>query len=75
MLGQIGAVPAGLLVGELAGEIHRHVDLVHERDRRQRVGHRGHEVVVGAGLRHLVDRLAVQDLVGLARPIALLDRV
>ena len=38
VLREIGAVTAGLLIGPLAGEVRRHVDLVHERDRRQRVG-------------------------------------
>ncbi len=40
VLGQVGAVPAGLLVLPLAGHERRHVDLVDERDRVERVGHR-----------------------------------
>ena len=41
VLGEIGAVPAGLLVLPLAGHEHRHLDLVDERDRVERVGDRG----------------------------------
>ena len=64
---------ARLLVRELAGHVHRHLDLLDERDRRERVGHRGLVVVVGPDLGQQVRRLAVEDLVGLAGLVALLD--
>ena len=41
VLGEVGAVTSGLLVLPLAGHERRHVDLVHERDRVERVGDRG----------------------------------
>ena len=47
VLGQVGAVPARLLVGPLAGHEGRHVDPVHEGDRRERVGDLGPVVAVG----------------------------
>ena len=72
-LGERRAVTAGLLVGPLAGHEHRHVDLVDEGDGRERIGDRGVVVVVRADLRHQVDRLGVQRLVGRARLVALLD--
>ena len=73
VLGQGGTVTAGLLVGPLAGHERRHVDLVNERHRCQGVGDLGHVVVVGADLGHQVRRLGVEDLVGVAGLIALLD--
>ncbi len=70
------AVAAGLLVGPLAGEVGRRLDLVHERDRRQRVGDALRTVVaVGPHLGEQVERLGVQRLVGLARLVAALDPV
>ena len=73
LAGERRAVAAGLLVGPLAGHERRHLDLVHERDRRERVGHLGHVVVVGTNLRHQVDGLRMQRLVRRAGRIALLD--
>ncbi len=73
VLSQVRTVPAGLLVGPLARHVHGHLDLVDERDRRQRIRHRGLVVVVGADLREQVHGLAVQHLVGLARCVALLN--
>ncbi len=45
MLGQIGAMAAGLLVLPLTGHEHGGLDLVHERDRVERIG--DGRVVVG----------------------------
>ena len=73
VLGQIGTVTAGLLVRPLAGHEHRHVDLVDEGDRRQRVGDGGYVVIVGADLGQQVRRLAVEDLIGPAGLVPLLD--
>ena len=70
---EVGAVSAGLLVLPLAGHEHRHVDLVDERDRVERVGDRGVVVRVGRDLRVQVGRLTVQHLVGRARRVAALD--
>ena len=67
------AVPAGLLVGELAGEEDGRPDLVDEGDRRERIGHRGVVEAVGVDLLEQVDGLGVQDLVVLARLVAALD--
>ena len=67
------AVPAGLLVGVLAGDEARHLDLLDERHRRERVGDLRLVVAVGADLLEQVDGLAVQRLVGLAGLVALLD--
>ena len=71
--GQRRAVPTGLLVRPLAGQEGGGLDLVHERDRRHRIGHLGHVVVVGPDLAHQVDGLAVQRLVGLAGLVSLLN--
>ena len=67
------AVAARLLVGELAGHEGRHVDLVDERDGRQRIDDLGVVVVVLADLADEVRGLSVQGLVVLARLVALLD--
>ncbi len=67
------AVPAGLLVLPLAGQEHRHLDLVDERDRVERVGGLRDVVLVGLDLRQQVDRLAVQRLVRQAGLVAVLD--
>ncbi len=66
-------VAAGLLVGPLAAEEHRYLDLIDEGDRRQRVGNLCPVVVVAAGLGDQVDRLGMQVLVLLADLIAVLD--
>ena len=63
---QVGAVPAGLLILPLAGEEHRDVDLVHQRDRVERVSDLGPVVVVVPDRREQLLRLAVQSLVLLA---------
>ena len=73
VLDQIGAMTAGLLVLELAGHEHGHVDLVDERDRVQLVGDLRLVMGVGADLGHQVGGLAMQDLVGLAGRVAVLD--
>ena len=71
--GQRRAVAARLLVGPLAGEEHRDVDLVDEGDRRQRVDHLRAVVVVAPDLRDQVDRLRVEVLVRPAGLVASLD--
>src|ERR1035437_4148610 len=73
VLGPNGAVGAGLLLGPLAGQVYGRLDLVHERNRRHRIGDRGHVELVGIDLADLVDRFAVEDLVGLTGLIAALD--
>ena len=73
MLGEIRAVPAGLLVLPLAGHEHRHLDLVDKGDRVEGSATLRHVVGVGPDLRRQVGGLAVKDLVGLAGLIALLD--
>ena len=73
VLREIGAVTAGLLIGPLAGEVRRHVDLVHERDRRQRVGDGRAVMGIRSDLAEQVGRLTVQHLVALAGLIAGLD--
>jgi hypothetical protein len=67
------AVAAGLLVGPLAGHEGRHVDLVDEGDRRERIGDLGHVVVVFFDLAEEVYGLGVQGLIGRADLVALLD--
>ena len=73
VLGEVRAVPAGLLVGPLAGHEGRHVDLVDEGDRREGVGDCRVVVVVFFDLFEEVDRFRVQGLVGGAGLIAFLD--
>src|SRR5207302_9451735 len=67
------AVSTGLLVLELTGHERRHVDLVHERHRIERVGDRWVVVVVGAYLRVQVGGLAVESLVRSTHRVAALD--
>ena len=73
VLGQVGAVPARLLVLPLAGHERRHLDLVDERDRVEGVGHRWVVGRVFTDLRHQIRGLAVQGLVGRAGLIAFFD--
>ena len=73
LVGEVGAVAAGLLVGPLAGEEDRHVDLVDEGDRRERVGDLRAVVAVALDLAEQVDSLGVQVLVGGADRVAVLD--
>ena len=70
---QLRAVPTGLLVLELTRHERRHLDLVHERHRIERVGDRWLVVVVGADLRMQVGGLAVERLVRAAHRVAALD--
>ena len=60
-------VAAGLLVLPGAGEEHRHVDVVDERRRRERVGRRAAAVGVGPDLAEHAGSLQPERLVGAAR--------
>ena len=71
--GERRAMASRLLVGPLAGEEGRDVDVVYEGLRRKRVGDLGDVDVVLADLRGQVHRLGVQRLVGLALRVAGLD--
>ncbi len=73
VLCQIGAVPAGLLVLPLAGHERRHLDVLDERDRIERVGDLRVVGRVGFDLVEQVGGLAVQRLVGLAGFVAFFD--
>ncbi len=70
---QLGAVPAGLFVLELTRQVHRHVDLVYEADRVERVGDGRVVVVVVVDLGDQVDGRGVEHLVGRAHGVAVLD--
>ena len=72
---ELGAVTAGLLVLPLAGHERRHLDLVDERHRVERVGDRRVVVRVRLDLRHQVGGFGVEHLVGRAGRVAGLDPV
>ena len=72
-IGQTRAVTPGLLVGELTDDERRRFDLVHERDRIERVGDSGDDVGVAVDLGDQVGRLAMQRLVATTGLIARSD--